>query len=179
MEEASHEVQPSQSMWVPATVPDQAADTRNGVQCWGKGYHQRICKFYNLLLWNDTFYYVTSGAPLQGDLASCLLLSRKCLDIIMDDNGRLAAEKGILAEGLPEIPMSWVHIPFAEKMRFSEGGMARMIRPEQLPFNASAVPTLQMKEAIIWHLTYHDNFGHLLGEHGPTLHNTLCTFLGR
>ena len=31
------------------------------VQCWGKGYHQRICKFYNLLLWNDTFYYVTSG----------------------------------------------------------------------------------------------------------------------
>lgn len=31
------------------------------MQCWGKGYHQRICKFYNLLLWNDTFYYPTSG----------------------------------------------------------------------------------------------------------------------
>ena len=31
------------------------------LQCWGKEYGQRICKFYNLLLWNDTFYYVTAG----------------------------------------------------------------------------------------------------------------------
>ena len=31
------------------------------MQCWGRNAGQRICKFYNLLLWNDTFYYVTSG----------------------------------------------------------------------------------------------------------------------
>ena len=36
-----------------------------------------------------------------------------------------------------------------------------------------------MREAVIWHLTYHDNFGHLLGEHRPTLHDTLCTHMGK
>jgi len=117
-------------------------------QCWGKGYDHRICKFYNLLLWNDTFYYVTS-------------------------------EESVLEAGLPDIPMSWVHIPFAEKMRFSEGGMARMVSPERLPFNFSTTPALEMQDAVVWHLTYHDNFGHLLGEHGPTLHNALCTYMGK
>lgn len=75
--------------------------------------------------------------------------------------------------------MSWVHIPFAEKMKFEEGGIARTMRPADLPFNFSTVPLLEMRTAVIWHLTYHDNFGHLLGEHGPTLHNALCTILGR
>ena len=91
----------------------------------------------------------------------------------------MATEDSLLEEGLPEIPMSWVHIPFAEKMRFSEGGMARMLRPGELPFDASAIRAVEMREAVIWHLTYHDNFGHLMGEHGPTLHNTLCTHMGK
>ena len=89
------------------------------------------------------------------------------------------AEESVLADGLPEIPLSWVHIPFAQKMRFAEGSLARMLRPQELPFNYSTASILQMNEAVIWHLTYHDNFGHLLGEHGPTLHNALCTHLGR
>ena len=41
--------------------------------------------------------------------------------------------------------MSWVHIPFAEKMRFSEGGMARMVTPERLPFNFFITPALEME----------------------------------
>ena len=36
-----------------------------------------------------------------------------------------------------------------------------------------------VQDAVVWHLTYHDNFGHLLGEHGPTLHNVLCTYMGK
>ncbi len=50
-----------------------------------------------------------------------------------------------MEKGLPEIPMSWVHIPFAEKMRFSEGGMARMLPPERLPFNFSTANILEMQ----------------------------------
>jgi len=54
-------------------------------------------------------------------------------------------EESVLEAGLPDIPMSWVHIPFAEKMRFSEGGMARMVSPERLPFNFSTTPALEMQ----------------------------------
>ena len=57
----------------------------------------------------------------------------------------ISAEDSILEAGLPDIPMSWVHIPFAEKMRFSEGGMARMVTPESLPFNFSTTPALEME----------------------------------
>ena len=81
--------------------------------------------------------------------------------------------------GLPEIALSWVHIRFAEKMRFAEGVTACMVKPDQLPFNFSASPALDIQDAVVWHLTYHDNFGHLLGEHGPTLSNVLCTYMGR
>ena len=91
----------------------------------------------------------------------------------------LLAEESVLEDGLPEIALSWVHIDFAEKMRFAEGSIAKMVQPHQLPFNFSATPALQVEDAVVWHLTYHDNFGHLLGEHGPTLHNVLCTYMGR
>ena len=60
----------------------------------------------------------------------------------------LLAEESVLEAGLPNIPMSWVHIPFAERMRFSEGGMARMVSPEQLPFNFSSTPALEMEVGI-------------------------------
>ena len=54
-----------------------------------------------------------------------------------------------------------------------------MLEQDQLPFSYSDTPVLELEDAVVWHLTYHDNFGHLLGEHGPTLHNVLCTYLGR
>ena len=44
--------------------------------------------------------------------------------------------------------MSWVRIPFAEKMRFSEGGMARMVPPDRLPFNFSTTPALEMQVGV-------------------------------
>lgn len=43
----------------------------------------------------------------------------------------------------------------------------------------SAFTVVHMKEALIWLMTYFDNYGHLLGEHGPTMHSMMCTWLGR
>ena len=132
-----------------------------------------------LRIWNDvliTSWKSSSSIPLPEQFPT-----RTPFDVSFPErwDGVSPAEDSVLAEGLPEIPLSWVHIPFAERMRFAEGGIARMVQPKNLPFNLAATPVLEIQDAIIWHLTYHDNFGHLMGEHGPTLHNVLCTFMGK
>lgn len=55
----------------------------------------------------------------------------------------------------------------------------KVVTPDTLPFPAVATPVDTANEVLLWFMTYHDNYGHLMGEHGPTMHNTLCTTLGR
>ena len=55
----------------------------------------------------------------------------------------------------------------------------QVVRPSQLPFSWKASEALEVEHALLWMLTFQDNHGHLLGEHGPTLHSVLCTYLGR
>ena len=54
-----------------------------------------------------------------------------------------------------------------------------MVRPNQLPFAWPASGALEIPTALLWMLTFQDNHGHLLGEHGPSMHTVLCTHLGR
>ena len=56
---------------------------------------------------------------------------------------------------------------------------AQVVRPTELPFPWQPEQALEARQAVLWMLTFQDNHGHLLGEHGPTLHSVLCTYLGR
>ena len=40
-------------------------------QCTGNTYEHRVCKYSNLLLWNDTFYYPTTGEGLRHGCLAC------------------------------------------------------------------------------------------------------------
>lgn len=43
----------------------------------------------------------------------------------------------------------------------------------------ASAPKVALGDAVLFNLAYHDNYGHLMGETGPILHNQLCTYLGR
>ena len=144
------------------------------------------CKIANLcinplmmspLLWNEFFRGSIWSWCYQQNFAREYYLY---LDIyITFKYQNIVAEQSILDEGIPQIPFSWVHIKFAKKLNFTADSIARMVTPSTLPFNYSSTPKLGLKDTVVWHLTYHDNFGHLLGEHGPTLHNVLCSYMKR
>ena len=55
----------------------------------------------------------------------------------------------------------------------------QVVRPDQLPFQWPASGAIEIPTALLWMLTFQDNHGHLLGEHGPSMHTVLCTHLGR
>ena len=60
-----------------------------------------------------------------------------------------------------------------------EAVSVQVVRPSQLPFPWPAPEALEVPAALLWMLTFQDNHGHLLGEHGPSMHALLCTHLGR
>ena len=41
------------------------------VQCTGTTYEHRVCRYQHLLLWNDTFFYVTTGTQDRQARAGC------------------------------------------------------------------------------------------------------------
>lgn len=117
-------------------------------ECFGSSKLHRVCKYYNLLLWNGTLYYPTT------DLTT-------------------------LEQGPPRVPISWVSLSPFDKMEFGQDQWAEVVLPQDLPFNWETTPKLSMKEALFWKLTFQDNYGHLLGEHGPIIHNLMCSYLNR
>ena len=64
-------------------------------------------------------------------------------------------------------------------MEFGQDAWVEVVTPQDLPFNWEVTPKLSMKEALFWKLTFQDNYGHLLGEHGPIIHNLMCSYLNR
>ncbi|KAK9814303.1 hypothetical protein WJX72_003660 [[Myrmecia] bisecta] len=120
-------------------------------RCLGSMYTHRVCHYYNLYLWNDTIYYVTTDA-------------------------------GTLARGVPPVAMSWVAQPdsfAALQFGGDEAMWLEVIHPDDLPFDWQEQQKLVAEEVLAWKLTFQDNYGHLLGEHGPTLHAVLCSYMGR
>lgn len=77
------------------------------------------------------------------------------------------------------MPISWVSLSPFDKMEFGQDQWAEVVLPQDLPFNWETTPKLSMKEALFWKLTFQDNYGHLLGEHGPIIHNLMCSYLNR
>lgn len=77
---------------------------------------------------------------------------------------------------VPKLPLSWVMIKNFQEEVLSVNMTTRATIPIDDP---SSYSVIYMKEALLWLLTYFDNYGHLLGEHGPTMHSMMCTWLGR
>lgn len=89
------------------------------------------------------------------------------------------ADLTTLEQGPPRVPISWVSLSPFDKMEFGQDQWAEVVLPQDLPFNWETTPKLSMKEALFWKLTFQDNYGHLLGEHGPIIHNLMCSYLNR
>eukprot|EP00891_Asterochloris_glomerata_P001651 jgi/Astpho2/1651/Aster-04087 len=118
------------------------------LQCVGKTMKHRVCKYYNLLLWNGTLYYPTT-------------------------------DEMVLQHGPPKVPLSWVPLHPFTKQVLTQNTWLDVVHPSQLPFSWPRRPKLAMPHALLWELTFQDNYGHMLGEHGPIMHTVLCAYLGR
>lgn len=90
-----------------------------------------------------------------------------------------AADAATLVDGPPRVPISWVQLSPFDKMEFGQNEWAEAVLPSDLPFDWATTSKLSIKEALFWKLTFQDNYGHLLGEHGPIIHNLMCTYLSR
>ncbi|KAK9844471.1 hypothetical protein WJX74_002909 [Apatococcus lobatus] len=152
---------PSRSKTVgPRTVPrglQPAQGFFDGAthQCYGSVYQHRVCRYQDLVLWNETLWYITT-------------------------------DKRALQTGIPPVPLSWVEQPaqfsalrLADGFGKRGGSWLKVVHPAKLPWKWGTPELLEMQAAIAWKLTFQDNYGHLLGEHGPTLHNVLCTYMSR
>lgn len=98
----------------------------------------------------------------------------------------MSADKRALQTGIPPVPLSWVEQPaqfsalrLADGFGRRGGSWLRVVHPAKLPWTWGTPELLEMQAAVSWKLTFQDNYGHLLGEHGPTLHNVLCTYMSR
>ena len=98
----------------------------------------------------------------------------------------MPADKRALQTGIPPVPLSWVEQPaqfsalrLADGFGRRGGSWLRVVHPAKLPWRWGTPELLEMQAAVSWKLTFQDNYGHLLGEHGPTLHNVLCTYMSR
>ena len=95
------------------------------------------------------------------------------------ENKLCSVDIAMLERGPPRVPISWVSLSPFDKMEFGQDAWVEMVTPQDLPFNWKLTPKLSMKEALFWKLTFQDNHGHLLGEHGPIIHNLMCSYLNR
>lgn len=91
----------------------------------------------------------------------------------------IIVDLALLENGPPRVPISWVSLSPFDKMEFGQDAWVEVVTPQDLPFNWEVTPKLSMKEALFWKLTFQDNYGHLLGEHGPIIHNLMCSYLNR
>ena len=181
------------------------------VQCFGSSKLHRVCKYYNLLLWNGTLYYPTTGIVLMPsnstlklnhrcqakryhtaqDIISkcavtfalymqCIAVGKSCVKhAAVSLRCLIVTDEATLVEGPPRVPISWVQLSPFDKLEFGQHEWAEAVLPSDLPFDWATTPKLSMKEALFWKLTFQDNYGHLLGEHGPIIHNLMCTYLNR
>ena len=123
--------------------------------------------------------YLVASLRVQ-DEHECLLPVKSDYDHVLSSKTYLlVAEQSILDFGIPQITFSWVQIKFAKKLNFTADSIARMVTPFYTPVQLQLNTKFAVKDTVVWLLTYHDNFGHLLGEHGPTLHNVLCSYMRR
>jgi hypothetical protein len=125
-------------------------------ECIGGTFKNRVCTFHNLVLWNGTFYYVT-------------------------DYG----ERHVL----PEVQMSYVGMePFVTYTNVTErvkpvtpADLDRIMQEDERDplVRFETTPKIVMEEVLLVFLSYTNNYGHLMGEAAPILHNILCMYLGR
>lgn len=85
----------------------------------------------------------------------------------------------VLQHGPPKVPLSWVPLHPFTKQVLTQNTWLDVVHPSQLPFSWPRRPKLAMPHALLWELTFQDNYGHMLGEHGPIMHTVLCAYLGR
>ena len=89
------------------------------------------------------------------------------------------ADEMVLQHGPPKVPLSWVPLHPFTKQVLTQNTWLDVVHPSQLPFSWPRRPKLSMPHALLWELTFQDNYGHMLGEHGPIMHTVLCAYLGR
>ena len=89
------------------------------------------------------------------------------------------ADEEVLRRGVPPVDLTWVEMEAFQKFYFGQDSWLEIVRPDELPFDWSESPKLELQQALLWMLTFQDNFGHLVGEHGPTMHALVCAYLGR
>ena len=89
------------------------------------------------------------------------------------------ADELVLQRGPPKVPLSWVPLHPFTKQVLTQNTWLDVVHPSQLPFSWPRRPKLAMPHALLWELTFQDNYGHMLGEHGPIIHTVLCAYLGR
>ena len=46
-------------------------------------------------------------------------------------------------------------------------------------FDWATTPKVLIQDAIAFYMSYHNNYGHLMGETAPLMHSLLCTYFGR
>lgn len=48
-----------------------------------------------------------------------------------------------------------------------------------MPFDWGTTPKIVINDSLIFYMSYHNNYGHLMGETAPLMHSLLCTYFGR
>lgn len=119
-------------------------------KCSGLLFEHRVCHLYNVILWNGTFLYV-------GDDHT--------------DNSTL-----------PNVQMTYIAAdPFRFKTNLTS--VMNSTDPGQYTkeglFDWGSTPKIVIEEAMVFYMSYHNNYGHLMGETAPLLHQLLCTYMGR
>jgi hypothetical protein len=46
-------------------------------------------------------------------------------------------------------------------------------------FDWATTPKVVVEDAMVFYMSYHNNYGHLMGETAPLMHSLLCTYFGR
>ncbi|KDD72557.1 hypothetical protein H632_c3193p0, partial [Helicosporidium sp. ATCC 50920] len=115
-------------------------------------YEHRVCEYRDVILWQGLLFYI-SPEPLR--------------------------------VSLPPVQLTYVD---QDPFRYSHNSTDRIRVLTAQAFRAQlavdegldwgSVPLSVVPEAVLFAVAYHDNYGHLLGELGPLLHNTLCTYMG-
>ncbi|KFM28142.1 hypothetical protein F751_5253 [Auxenochlorella protothecoides] len=125
-----------------------------GSGCIGVVYEHRVCTFYDLVLWAGRMHYISPDPE--------------------------AARASI-----PDVQLTYIA---SDPFRLGTNLTSRLLvtSPDNLTALLAAdggdewgtVPKMEVEQSLLINLAYWNNYGHLLGELGPVVHNTMCTYMG-
>ncbi|KAL6768805.1 hypothetical protein ACKKBF_B16290 [Auxenochlorella protothecoides x Auxenochlorella symbiontica] len=123
-------------------------------ECIGVVYEHRVCTFYDLVLWAGRMHYISPDPE--------------------------AARASI-----PDVQLTYIA---SDPFRLGTNLTSRLLvtSPDNLTALLAAdggdewgtVPKMEVEQSLLINLAYWNNYGHLLGELGPVVHNTMCTYMG-